>query len=138
MLSPQFLYHIHNEIPKLNSTVNLYWLDAHQFDYKWPLADEIRFITTNQQKAIVMVDDTEVPEQPQFQFAEYEGQKCDINYLKSALNPNKEYQIIHPKYTEHTSQHHQLIGVTIIVFGFQLMVDKNFSTRLFEPNVEQN
>lgn len=135
MVSPDFLYHVHRDYPSLNESTNFYWLDAHDYGYTWPLAEEIRFITTNQQKAIIMIDDAEVPGQPQFKYAEYDGQKCNVAYVEEALAANKRYQFIHPNYSAHTSKHHPLIGVIIIVVGFELTVNDNFSTRTVETYV---
>jgi FkbM family methyltransferase len=136
MLSPDFLYRVQQDHPHLNESVNFYWLDAHEYGYKWPLADEIRFITTNQQKAVIMIDDAEVPGHPEFKYTVYDGQECNVAYVEKALASNRHYQFIHPNYTVHTSKHHPLVGVIIIAMGLDIPVSGDFSTRMVETHVE--
>ena len=128
MPSPDFLYQVYDDYPMLIPSLNLYWLDAHGYGFKWPLADEIAFITSRIDRAIIMIDDSEVPGQPQFQFSKYDGQVCNQVYIVNALTPEKTYTLGYPTYTEHTSPHHPLVGWTIIAFGdVQLPGGDNFS-----------
>lgn len=117
MLSPDFIYKIHQEFPKLNQSLNFYWLDAHDYGYQWPLADELRYITTHTQRAIILIDDAEVPDHPEFKFCAYDGQTCDVAYMMAALAPGQSYQFVFPDYTEHTSKHHPLVGYNFIFWG---------------------
>lgn len=116
-LSPEFLYARHKEQPQLATSRNVYWLDAHSYGYKWPLHDELRFITAQNETAVIAVDDAQIPGQPQFKYMEDGGQICDLELITAALRPGKTYQVIYPTYTERTSPHHPLVGVITILFG---------------------
>jgi hypothetical protein len=118
MLSPDFLYQLHQEKPNLRQTLNLYWLDAHDYGFQWPLYDEIRYITETMEHGIILVDDAQVPTHPDlFRYCAYDGQECNLDYIKSALASNQRYRVFYPAYTEHTSPHHPLIGTMGILFG---------------------
>ena len=72
----------------------LFWLDAHWFAY-WPLRDELSIITNNLEKAILMIDDFQVPGKPQFGFdttadyqpgpTESEPAVCGLDYIRPVL-----------------------------------------------------
>ncbi|HEX3053271.1 MAG TPA: FkbM family methyltransferase [Aggregatilineaceae bacterium] len=134
--SPDFLSWVHAEFPELDSSLNFYFLDAHGYGFVWPLKDEIRFITTHLERAIILVDDARVPNQPQFQYSAYEGQVCELEHFVNALAPGKRYTIIYPTYHEHTSPHHPLVGYMLLAFGTpvtdQLLQADNFSTQVLE------
>ena len=117
MRSPDFIYYIHQEFPNLRYQNNLYWLDAHGHGYKWPLDRELEFITQTHDTAIIIVDDSEVPDRPQFVYASYDDKECNRAYIQQALTLDRQYMFVYPTYTEHTSPHHPLVGHTIIVFG---------------------
>ena len=124
-LSPEFLYKLHIEKPELLQTLNLYWLDAHDYGFKWPLHDEIRYITDTMPQAFILVDDTKVPGlESAFRYCTYEEQECNLDYIKNALAPGKSYRIFYPAYTEHTSKHHPLIGTMGVIHG-SIAVDEN-------------
>jgi len=117
-LSPQFLYQLHQEKPHLLKTLNLYWLDAHDYGFEWPLHDEIRHITETLPRAIILVDDAKVPgHETEFRYCLYDGQDCDYDYITNALAPGKSYRVFYPAYTEHTSKHHPLMGTMGILHG---------------------
>lgn len=124
-LSPDFLYGLHNEKPTLLNTLNLYWLDAHDYGYQWPLHDEIRHITETLPRAFILVDDVQVPRQEDtFRYCSYDGQECNFDYITNALAPDKTYRIFYPAYTERTSEHHPLIGTMGILHG-DVPIDKD-------------
>lgn len=116
-VSPKFLYMLHKSVPQLRKSVNFYFLDAHEFGYKWPLRKELQFITKHQEKAFILVDDTKVPDNDAFFYSAYEGIDCDLNYITKSLSSNKEYTIAYPLYSEHTSTYHPLVGTILIIFG---------------------
>ncbi|MFH2008142.1 MAG: hypothetical protein ABI333_16285 [bacterium] len=118
MLSPEFLVQLHRDTPSLRSSLNFYWLDAHDYGFEWPLHDEIRYLTETLDRAIILVDDARVPTQPdRFKYCSYNGVDCDIAYVENALAPAREYQLFYPAYTEHTSAHHPLVGTLGILHG---------------------
>ena len=126
-LSPEFLYQLHAEKPHLLKTRNLYWLDAHDYGFQWPLHDEIRHITETLPSAIILVDDAKVPgHEAEFRYCLYDGQECDYDYITNALAHGKSYRIFYPAYTEHTSKHHPLIGTIGILHGHIALDESTF------------
>ena len=115
MQSLSFLERISSE--DLLNSLNLFFLDAHGYGFEWPLREEIDFITQNYAQAIILVDDAQVPQQPQFQYDSYSGQVCSLDYIESDLAPNRTYLVCYPNYSEHTSPHHALTGYMFIGYG---------------------
>ncbi|MGB1288531.1 MAG: hypothetical protein ACPG7F_18495 [Aggregatilineales bacterium] len=117
MKSPEFLYQVFKDHSHLSQSNNFYWLDAHSYGFQWPLKDELLYLTAELESGMIMVDDCEVSGQPQFIYADYDGQVCNYDYIVNALSPGKTYTIIQPAYTEHTSEHHPLVGHIGIAYG---------------------
>jgi hypothetical protein len=107
---------VKDELGSLDKRV-LFWLDAHGYGFEWPLRKEISFITTNFERAYILIDDFKVPGLDCFGFDEYDGQVCSFEYIKSALNPGLEYRLCYPNYKERTSAHHPLRGWGLLEFG---------------------
>lgn len=109
----------------------MFWLDAHGYGYKWPLKQEIAFITAKFEGAYVLIDDFKVPGLKCFGYDEYRGQECSFDYIQEDLNSELEYRLYYPDYTDRTSKHHPLRGWGLIQFGHDselrmsdLLVDK--------------
>lgn len=115
--SPEFLYLLNDTHKHNRDRRNLFWLDAHGYGFRWPLRDEVAFITENFQSAVLIIDDFEVPGKPEFNFMKNGDQLCNFRYIKNALAKEKQYWVIYPNYTEHTSPHHPLVGYVVIIFG---------------------
>jgi hypothetical protein len=94
-----------------------FWLDAHGYGFKWPLRDELAFITTTFNAAYVLIDDFKVPGLDCFSYDEYQDQECSFDYIQDVLNPQFEYSLYYPTYRERTSRHHLLRGWGLIEFG---------------------
>jgi hypothetical protein len=83
----------------------LFYLDAHWQRY-WPLRDELRHIATVKLRTIIVIDDFEVPEHPEFGFdidgggEVVEGQNCNLDYIRPALLPPNSYHAVFPKYSQ--------------------------------------
>jgi predicted O-methyltransferase YrrM len=83
----------------------LFFLDAHWQRY-WPLRDELRHITEAKLRAVIVIDDFEVPGRPEFGFdidggAEIvDGLKCNLDYIRPSLPPPNLYHAIYPKYSQ--------------------------------------
>jgi predicted O-methyltransferase YrrM len=82
----------------------LYYLDAHWQTY-WPLRDELKAIGTAGGRAVMVIDDFEVPSQPQFGYdidggADITvGAKCNLDYIRPALDTARHtYHAVFPKY----------------------------------------
>jgi hypothetical protein len=81
----------------------LFFLDAHWYKY-WPLRDELRHIGNAKLKCVIVIDDFEVPGQPQFEFdvdggaKQGAGENCNLGYIQPALVPGNTFHCIFPKY----------------------------------------
>jgi len=116
--SPAFLTRIleaYGDTLKMHSS--LFWLDAHGYGYDWPLREEIDIITSNFNKAFILIDDFKVPGVDVFGYDSYNGQECSLDYIRDSFDPGKTYHIYYPGYTDKTSQHHPLRGWCMIDFG---------------------
>lgn len=115
--SPDFLRAIHEQHPSLRMSVNLYFLDAHGHGFRWRLREEVAFITTTVKAAYILIDDFKVPGLDCFGYDVYQDQECSFEYIADVLNPEQEYTLYYPNYTERTSKHHPLRGWGLIEFG---------------------
>jgi hypothetical protein len=101
----------------------LFYLDAHWQRY-WPLRDELRHIAAVKLRAIIVIDDFEVPGHPDFGFdvdgggTVVEGEKCNLDYIRPALLPGNSYHVVFPKYSREdakiSSKHGTLRGHVIV------------------------
>jgi hypothetical protein len=114
--SPEFLHALYEEHPELAKGLVTFWLDAHGYGFKWPLVDEVRFITSTLESGFVMIDDFRVPGRPEFGFDRYRKQVCDLDFIRPGLAP-REYALVMPTYREKTAPVHGLRGVGVLVFG---------------------
>jgi len=114
----------------LNNKI-LFWLDAHGYGFKWPLKNEIEFITNNLSSAYILIDDFKVPGLDCFGYDEYDGQECSFNFIKNSLNKINNYNLIYPNYANQTSKHHPLRGWGLLEFGNekQLQIPNNISDK---------
>ena len=113
--SPEFLYQREKTLAAQDT---LFWLDAHGYGFHWPLKDEIAFITRVCRRARILIDDFQVPDQPQFSYDEYDGQVCGFGEIKDSLQTGIRYRLVYPCYTEKTSTFHPLRGWVLIEYGF--------------------
>ncbi len=128
--SQEFLVTLEKQHPDIFQKQALFWLDAHGYGFKWPLEEELAFITTKFSRAWILIDDFKVPGLDVFGFDTYEEQVCSYDYVKGALNPAQTYNTYYPNYTEHTSKHHPKRGWGLITFGEEK--DLNFPALLQE------
>ena len=89
--------------------------------FKWPLREEILYITNHSDQVHILIDDFKVPGMPVFEYDEYNDQECSYEHIKDVLNSSIEYQIFYPAYTTKTSKHHPLKG-----WGFITSCDNDF------------
>jgi hypothetical protein len=115
--SPDFLYELYARKQALVGKRAVFWLDAHGYGFRWPLRDEIRFITSTLESAVIMIDDFKVPGRPEFGYDEYDGQECSFSFIASALHRRNDYVLLTPSYADRTSPIHGLRGVGTLVFG---------------------
>lgn len=116
-LSPQFLHTLQGKVPGLCARETMFWLDSHGYGFRWPLRDEVEFITTRFDSACIFIDDFKVPGQPQFLFDEYDGQVCGLEEIAGGLAKKSDYRFILPTYKDKTSPHHPLKGWILITYG---------------------
>ncbi|MDA3918349.1 MAG: hypothetical protein PF690_15435 [Deltaproteobacteria bacterium] len=94
----------------------LFWLDAHGYGFKWPLREEVEFITSTFTGGFLLIDDFLVPGKENiFKFDTYQNQECSFQFIENYLKCN--YSVFYPKYTGHTSKYHPLTGWCCIAFG---------------------
>lgn len=118
--SPEFLYKLFKKQPNLASERATYFLDAHGFGFtNWPLKDEVKFLTETIKSGYLVIDDFQVPGRPEFGYDVYEGLHCNLEYIKSSIDPSRSYSLVYPKYDYFTSNHHPLRGVGTLVVGIE-------------------
>jgi hypothetical protein len=115
--SPRFLHLVAAQVPGLCGRETLFWLDSHGHGFRWPLKDEIEFITSRFDSACLFIDDFQVPGQPQFLFDEYDGQICGFDLIEGSFAKRTDYRFILPCYPDKTSTHHPLRGWILITYG---------------------
>jgi hypothetical protein len=82
----------------------LFYLDAHWEAY-WPLLAEMRHIAGARLRTCMVIDDFEVPGQPQFEYDTYPpaggspGGNCNLDYMLPALDEANVYHAAFPRYT---------------------------------------
>lgn len=116
-VSPDMLYELAKSDSSILEKDTVFWLDAHGYGYKWPLKDEVAFITHNFKKGYIFIDDFQVPGLNCFKWDEYENQICSFEFIKNSINKNLTFSLSYPSYTEKTSEHHPLTGWCMIEFG---------------------
>ena len=120
----------------------LFYLDAHWYDF-WPLEDEIEIISDAKIKCIIVIDDFQVPDRPDFlcDFYEETGKTdkktCNMELIRPKMNKSNCYKIIFPNYkqvdlTKEGGKAHKLPGHTAI---FQNCADL-FSTFIKEKVIK--
>jgi hypothetical protein len=115
--SPDFLHAMAARDPQFCQRETIFWLDSHGYGFRWPLREEIEFITSRFSSAFIFIDDFQVPGQPQFLFDEYDGQVCGLDWIAAGFHARQDYRLVYPCYREKTSTHHPLKGWVLITFG---------------------
>ena len=68
--------------PAVTAPTTLFYLDAH-WEKQLPLGDEIAIVARSFQKAIMVVDDFAVPDDPDYDFDDYgPGKRLDLDYVR--------------------------------------------------------
>jgi hypothetical protein len=115
--SQGFMKNIQLSYRHLFNLPTLFWLDAHDFKYEWPLLQEMAFVTHNWKTAYILIDDFSVPGlSPEITQYNFENIK---RYIKKDLK----YDLYYPNYTEKTSPFHPLVYWCLIVFGDKNPID---------------
>lgn len=130
--SPAFLEGLAEREPALARGTNLWWLDAHGWGFRWPLPDEVAWITSNCDAGFILVDDFEIPGRDWFKHDVYDGQVCGLEMVEPALHPGRSYTLTLPSYADHTSTHHPLIGVGLIRWGVDWALPEALGDRFEE------
>lgn len=112
--SQNFLLRLAREHADLFSRKTVFWLDAHDYGYQWPLRSEVAFVTAKFSCPYLFIDDFKVPGLDCFGYDEYQGQECSFEYIAGHLDRSHAYGICYPAYTERTSPHHPLRGWVLI------------------------
>lgn len=117
MLSQDFTSMLKRDMEELFGKKVLFWLDAHGYGFKWPLKDELSFITENFKSGCILIDDFKVPSMDCFKYDIYQDQVCSLDFVKDSLDKKNRYRVYYPDYMEKTSPHHPLTGWGLIEFG---------------------
>ncbi len=138
-LSQDFLVRLEREYQKLFNQKCLFWLDAHGYGFKWPLKEELDFITAKFETGYILIDDFKVPGlEDTFGYDIYQDQICSFDYIQESFSQGKSYHIYYPNYTEKTSQHHPLRGWGLIEFGHapSLILPQNLQNKVKKVDFE--
>lgn len=135
--SPDFIHWLHDHKPDLRRSLNFYFLDAHGHGFEWPLAGELEYLSQFE-RAILLIDDVQVPGRPEFQYGRYGGTECTLAYIEHSLAPGRTYDVVLPDYAERTSPHHPLEGYAFVAFGTPLLrqaveADPHFKHQTLTP-----
>jgi len=86
-------------IPKLGG-LPFFFLDAHSLGH-YPLGDELQTITSECDKAVILVHDFKVPGRgmSEFRYDYYDGVACNFDYVLPALADGRKYRFFIPAYT---------------------------------------
>ena len=95
----------------------LAWLDAHDYGFEWPLREEVSFLTGRFTRGAILIDDFQVPGQPEFGWDQYDGRSCSFDYIESSISDSVAYRLSYPSYSEHTSRWHPLRGWGLLQFA---------------------
>jgi hypothetical protein len=82
----------------------LFFLDAHWQRY-WPLRAELAHIAATSLPAVIVIDDFQVPGQPQFGFdvdgggEVVDGLNCNLEYVLPSLGKENTYHAVFPRYS---------------------------------------
>lgn len=80
--------------PELLEKTVLFYLDAHWHD-DLPLAEELGLIFNHWEKAIILIDDFQVPDDPGYAYDDYgAGKALTLDYLK--IHESQNYQVFFP------------------------------------------
>jgi predicted O-methyltransferase YrrM len=120
----------------------LFYLDAH-WEHYWPLRDELRSIGGSGLKSVIVIDDFEVPGQPQFGYdidgggQQIAGERCNLQYILPALDRRQTFHAAYPKYGSKDAfpDGHGLLRGHIVIF--QNMADE-FEAFLRRPMAQQH
>jgi hypothetical protein len=93
-------------IPELGD-LPLFFLDAHS-DGHYPLRDELRTITGECDRTVVLVHDFKVPGRgmSEFRYDYYDGDACDFDYILPALADGHGYRFFVPAYAPPEGRRH--------------------------------
>jgi predicted O-methyltransferase YrrM len=121
--SLEFLETIHTVHGDLASGLNLYFLDAHgvyvtekrELRVHWPLREEVVFVTSRVPRAVILVDDAQVPGRREFQYMEFGTEICGVEYVMNAIARRGSYQLTYPAYSNGSSERD--IGYLVLSYG---------------------
>ena len=115
--SQQFIENLFSRFGLLLNGKAAFWLDAHGYGFQWPLREEVAFITGKFENACILIDDFKVPGLEMFGYDQHGDQTCSWEYIRGSLNPDRQYELYYPGYTDRTSPHHALRGWGLIRYG---------------------
>jgi len=128
---------------KRTGDLPFFFLDAHWHTY-WPLRAELKHISEARLRSVMVIDDFEVPGQPQFGYdidgggELKEGLRCNLDYIRPSLGAANSYRILFPKYA-HADAYPQGSGLELRghIALFQNL-DSEFESFRQRPLIQQH
>lgn len=90
-------------VAALKSEKILFYLDAH-WRSSWPIHDELAAISQLRGNCVVLVDDFQVPNRPEFDYDTFEGQALGLDHIRSGLEKAMPLGL-HLVYVPHVAPH---------------------------------
>ncbi len=116
----------------------LIYLDAHWYDF-WPLQSEIKEISNELNKTIIVIHDFEVPNNPEFNYYVYLSSDtkkihCNLSLIKNELNSKNHYSLLYPKYNKKEAKVLKLTGYIIIFQNLRELFNNFINNKLVKKN----
>lgn len=130
--SPEFLQEICD--PATLGDNPMFYLDAHWNEYM-PLPDELATIGDRCPRAVVLIDDFEVPWEPRFLYDGYPGVRINVDTVRKFLAKRQgEFSIYLPAYGPDVDPGGKGIGYAIVILGQQEVLPlERFPYNLLAP-----
>ena len=134
LTSQDFLKILEKEIPDIEIKKTLFWLDAHGYGFKWPLKEEVAYVTGKIKQGYMLIDDFKVPGNEAFGYDSYDGQTCSYDFIKDSF-ATKNLKLYYPCYKEKSSKHHPLRGWGLFVMGSEITIPAELKNKVYREDI---
>ena len=115
----------------------LIFLDAYWYDF-WPFQSEIKIISSRLNKIIIIIDDFEVPNKPEYNYYTYERsinpKPFNISLIEKELDNKKKYSLLYPKYNIEDAKISKLVEYIIIFQNLSDLSNKFINNEFVQNN----
>lgn len=139
--SPEFLRNLIES--NLLGDFPLFFLDAHDLSSYLPLENELEIITSSLDRAIIVIDDFQVPERPEFSFWKQGEKILGLELIKPKMSKKNLYWVLLPCYSYNEAfpkdKHSTLDGYVIIFQNFKKgseYIENVFSNNYFKIQIK--